>query len=221
MGVAEEILSLKKELSERVKLVAVSKFHPSESVLEAYNAGQRCFAESRPQELAKKVAELPKDIEWHFIGHLQSNKIKLVVPNVALIHSVNSEKLLGEINAFAAKNNLTANVLLEMHIAMEESKQGFTEEELYSLTDRLSENPLSNVRICGMMGMATFTDDSEQVRCEFRKIKKVFDTIKKEHPETDSFKELSIGMTQDYRIAIEEGSTCVRIGTKIFGARQY
>ncbi len=221
MGVAEEILLLKKELPERVRLVAVSKFHPSASVLEAYDAGQRCFAESRPQEMVRKVAELPKDIEWHFIGHLQSNKIKLVVPNAALIHSVDSEKLLAEIDAFAAKNNIVSNVLLEMHIAREESKQGFGEEELYFLMNRLRDNPLRNVRICGLMGMATLTEESEQIRGEFRRIRKVFENIKREHPEMGSFKELSIGMTQDYKIAIEEGSTCVRIGTKIFGARQY
>lgn len=221
MSVASEIASIGAELPEGVRLVAVSKFHTPDLIMEAYGAGQRCFAESRPQELVKKVAELPKDIEWHFIGHLQSNKIKLVVPNVALIHSVGSEKLLREIDSYGARSGIVSNLLLEMHIAREDSKQGFTEDELDALLRALSEAPLQNVRICGLMGMATLTDDRELIRSEFRSLRTMFERVKKEHPELREFRELSIGMTDDYRIAIEEGSTCVRIGTKIFGPRQY
>lgn len=221
MSVASEIASLGAELPGDVRLVAVSKFHTPDLIMEAYEAGQRCFAESRPQELAKKVAELPKDIEWHFIGHLQSNKIKLVVPHVALIHSVGSVKLLREIDSYGARSGIVSNVLLEMHIAEEESKQGFTESGLDDLLRMLREEPLRNVRVCGLMGMATLTDDKEQIRSEFRTIRKIFERVKEEHPELQEFRELSIGMTDDYRIAIEEGSTCVRIGTRIFGPRQY
>lgn len=219
MSISSEIEALRRELPSGVKLLAVSKFHSAEAILEAYNAGQRAFAESRPQELFSKVATLPKDIEWHFIGHLQSNKIKLVVPNVTLIHSVDSEKLLREIDTFALSHGEVSRVLLEVFIAKEESKQGFSEKEVCELLNSLKINKLSNTTICGLMGMATFTSDTEEVRREFGFIHDLFFRLRAFHPELQEFKQLSIGMSEDYRIALECGSTCVRIGTKIFGAR--
>lgn len=222
MDVAAEIVSVRSELPENVKLVAVSKFHSPDSIMEAYNAGQRIFAESRPQELAAKAAQLPKDIEWHFIGHLQSNKIKMVVPCTVLIHSVNSEKLLNEIDSYSSKNGYHSNCLLEMHIAKESTKQGFSFDEIHSLLDRLKSSPLKSTTLCGVMGMATFTDDENEVSSEFAYLADSFRKLKDSHPELlPAFKEISMGMTEDYRIAIKEGSTMVRIGTKIFGPRQY
>lgn len=221
MSVAAEIEALRRELPSGVKLLAVSKFHPTEAIVEAYNAGQRAFAESRPQELAQKTAALAAfgDIEWHFIGHLQSNKIKFVVPNVTLIHSVDSEKLLREIDSFATAHGVRARVLLEVFIAKEETKQGFSEEEVSELLNSLIINKLRSTVVCGLMGMATFTSDSEEVRREFKAISALFKRLQTQHPELKEFTQLSIGMSEDYRIAVEEGSTCVRIGTRIFGPR--
>ena len=220
MSIAQEIININNELPSTVKLVAVSKFHPAESIAEAYGAGQRIFAESRPQELAAKVEVLPKDIEWHFIGHLQTNKLKMVVPHAALIHSVDSRKLLLEINKYAVAKGLKARCLLEMFIAQEESKQGFSKEELMELVGEIAENPLEGVELCGLMGMASFTDDHQKIRGEFRQLAGTFNEIKERYGSAfPQFKELSMGMSNDYPLAIECGSTLVRIGTRIFGSR--
>lgn len=222
MSIGTQIEILKNELPSTVKLVAVSKFNPVEAIQQAYQAGQRIFGESRPQELQQKVALLPDDIKWHFIGHLQTNKLKMVLPYVELIHSVDSERLLMEIDKFAVKNGLKVRCLLELFVAQEESKQGFSEEELMELLDSLQQNPLQGVEICGLMGMASFVEDENQIRGEFRTLKRVYDKVKEKYISTlPQFNELSMGMSGDYRIAIECGSTMVRIGTTIFGARNY
>ena len=222
MSISSEIERLNKELPSTVKLVAVSKFNPSEAIMEAYQAGQRIFGESRPQELLQKVQELPSDIQWHFIGHLQTNKLKMVLPYAAMIHSVDSERLLMEINKYAVKNGLKVKCLLELFVAQEETKQGFSKEELLQLMDKLQQEPLEGVEICGLMGMASFVDDEQQIRGEFAALKQAFDQIKEKYISTHpNFNELSMGMSGDYRIAVELGSTMVRIGTTIFGARNY
>lgn len=277
--ISETIEKLNRELPPDTRLVAVSKFHPLESIIEAYSAGQRVFAESRPQELAAKVKELDGqkygDIEWHFIGHLQTNKLKMVLPYVTMVQSVDSIRLLEAIDAWGVQNGRVIDVLLEYHIAQEEAKQGFTREEILSVL--FGHSTYNGVRFRGLMGMATFTDDEAAVRDDFRKIKELFDEISafaghngdasswdisknadisdiaadvmpaevqagwmadgkvdgmvermvKEMTEgmaegrLSAFDQLSIGMTGDYRIAIEYGSTMVRIGTMIFGERQY
>ena len=222
MSISSEIERLNNELPSTVKLVAVSKFNPSEAIMEAYQAGQRIFGESRPQELLQKVQELPCDIQWHFIGHLQTNKLKMVLPYVSLIHSVDSERLLMEINKYAVKNNLKVKCLLELFVAQEETKQGFSKEELMQLMDKLQQQPLEGVEICGLMGMASFVEDQQQIRGEFAALKEAFDQIREKYISTHpNFNELSMGMSGDYRIAVELGSTMVRIGTTIFGARNY
>ena len=213
---------MKNELPSTVKLVAVSKFNPVEAIQQAYEAGQRIFGESRPQELQQKVTLLPDDIKWHFIGHLQTNKLKMVLPYVELVHSVDSERLLMEIDKFAVKNGLKVRCLLELFVAQEESNQGFSEEELMALLDSLQQNPLQGVEICGLMGMASFVEDENQIRGEFQTLKRVYDKVREKYISTlPQFNELSMGMSGDYRIAIECGSTMVRIGTTIFGARNY
>lgn len=220
MSIAQEIININNELPSTVKLVAVSKFHPAESIEQAYGAGQRIFAESRPQELAAKADVLPKDIEWHFIGHLQTNKLKMVVPYATLIHSVDSRKLLLEINKYALNKGLKARCLLEMFIASEESKQGFSKEELLNMVEELVKEPLAGIEICGLMGMASFTEDQQMIRSEFTKLSDTFKYIKEKYGSNfPEFKELSMGMSNDYPIAIECGSTLVRIGTRIFGSR--
>ncbi|MBQ2243471.1 MAG: YggS family pyridoxal phosphate-dependent enzyme [Bacteroidales bacterium] len=225
MGIAENILQINKELPPSTKLVAVSKFKPVEAVQEAYDAGQRVFAESRPQELKMKVELLPKDIEWHFIGHLQTNKIKMVVPYATLIHSIDSERLLVEVGEYARKNGYRLGVLLELHIAQEESKQGFSSEEILDLLDRISANKelqdkFSNITFRGLMAMASFVDDEVQIRGEFSKLLALNEKIRKKgYPFLENFSELSFGMSGDYHIAAEMGSTMVRIGTSIFGSR--
>jgi pyridoxal phosphate enzyme (YggS family) len=202
--------------------VAVSKFNPAEAIQQAYEAGQRIFGESRPQELFQKVSILPDDIQWHFIGHLQTNKLKMVLPYVALVHSVDSERLLQEINKYALKNNLKVRCLLEVFIAQEESKQGFSKDELFSLLDKLHREPMDGVEICGLMGMASFVEDRDQIAAEFDQLKAIFDQAREKYISTlPNFKELSMGMSGDYDIAVEKGSTLVRIGTSIFGARNY
>ncbi|MBE6226555.1 MAG: YggS family pyridoxal phosphate-dependent enzyme [Bacteroidales bacterium] len=220
MSIAQEIININNELPSTVKLVAVSKFHPAESIEQAYGAGQRIFAESRPQELAAKAEILPKDIEWHFIGHLQTNKLKMVVPYATLIHSVDSRRLLLEINKYALNKGLKTRCLLEMFIACEESKQGFSKEELLELMEELVKEPLEGVEICGLMGMASFTEDQQMIRSEFTRLSDTFKYIKEKYGSNfPEFKELSMGMSNDYPIAIECGSTLVRIGTRIFGSR--
>jgi len=210
MSISNEIVRMNNELPSTVKLVAVSKFKPSNAIAEAYEVGQRAFAESRPQELAQKAATLPEDIEWHFIGHLQTNKIKQVLPVVSLIQSVDSEHLLSAISREALLCNRVVDCLLEVHIAHEESKQGFSFNEARDILSRLDSFP--GVNIIGLMGMASFVDDQEQIRKEFHSLKIFFD----EYP---FLKELSMGMSGDYLIAIDEGATMVRIGTTIFGSR--
>ena len=213
MGIADNIRKLKTELPSTVELVAVSKFKPVEAIREAYDAGQRSFGENRPQELAAKAPQLPADIVWHFIGHLQTNKVKLVVPYASLIHSVDSERLLAEIDKAARAAGKVMDCLLEVHIAEEATKQGFTPDEAVDMARRIADYP--NVRLRGVMGMATFTDDKEQVRREFRTLKAVSDRL--------SFlpdcSVVSMGMSGDWPLAIEEGTTIVRIGTAIFGKR--
>ena len=222
MSISSEIERLNNELPSTVKLVAVSKFNPSEAIMEAYQTGQRIFGESRPQELLQKVQELPGDIQWHFIGHLQTNKLKMVLPYASLIHSVDSERLLMEINKYAVKNNLKVKCLLELFVAQEETKQGFSKEELMQLMEKLQQEPLEGVEICGLMGMASFVEDEQQIRGEFAALKETFDQIREKYISTHpNFNELSMGMSGDYKIAVETGSTMVRIGTTIFGARNY
>lgn len=218
----ENLTLIRKSLSTAVTLVCVSKFHNQKAILEAYNAGERVFGESKVQELVTKYEHLPSDIQWHFIGHLQTNKVKQLVPFVSLIHGVDSLKLLEEINKQAEKADITVKCLLQVHIAREETKFGFSPDELKSLFESNKPTELHNVRICGLMGMATFTDDTELVRAEFRFLKNLFDDIKQNHTmQLPYFQELSMGMSDDYPIAVEEGSTMVRIGSKIFGQRIY
>ena len=219
--IAEEIRILGEELPSNVKLVAVSKFHPAEAVMEAYEAGQRLFGESRPQELYAKAAALPGDISWHFIGHLQTNKLKMVLPYVSMVESVDTVHLLEAIDRWGRANGRTTDVLLEMHIASEDTKQGFSEEEISAVVADASRYP--SVRIQGLMGMATFTDDESVVRRDFARLVSMRDKILAGGcpglPE--GFGILSFGMTHDYRIAVEMGAGIVRIGTLIFGERTY
>ena len=220
MSIASTILQLKKDLPSTVTLVAVSKFKPVEAIREAYDAGQRVFGENRPQELAAKAQVLPGDIQWHLIGHLQTNKVKLVLPYVTLIHSVDSERLLAAIDKEARAMGRTVDCLLEIHIAQETTKQGFLPEEAEALAAHIGEYP--NVRLRGVMGMATFTDDMAQVRGEFRHLHDIYIHLKETYfQDNPDFKELSMGMTDDYPIAVEEGSTIIRVGSAIFGARDY
>ena len=213
MSIASAIRQLKQELPSTVQLVAVSKFKPAEDIREAYAAGQRIFGESRPQELAAKAQVLPPDIEWHFIGHLQTNKVKQVVPYATLIHSVDSQRLLAEIDRTARAMGKTVDILFEIHISGESSKQGFTPEEAEALAGQIGSYP--SVRLRGVMGMASLTDDRERVRQEFRQLKSLADKLSV-IPGCD---QVSMGMSDDWRIAVEEGTTLVRIGTFIFGKR--
>ncbi len=205
-----------------VRLVAVSKFHPAEAIREAYEAGQRIFGESREQELSEKRKELPDDIEWHFIGHLQTNKVKYIAPYIALIHAADSYKLLAEINKQAAKHNRVIPCLLEIHIAQEESKYGFTPESCRAMLEEGKWKRLDHVRIAGIMGMATNTGDEAQIEQEFHTLKALFDEWKQAFfADRPGFKEISMGMSHDYPIAVRAGSTMVRVGSKIFGDRVY
>lgn len=207
------------EIGNEVRLVAVSKTKPVEDILDLYNLGQRDFGENYVQELVEKAAQLPKDICWHFIGHLQTNKVKLIASFVQLIHGVDSLKLLKEINKEAAKNNRVIDCLLQVHIAQEETKFGFDAEELHSLTLELANSKMVNVRVIGLMGMASFTDDGSKVRREFQKLKSILDFWNKSQTPDLRLQILSMGMSSDYKIAIEEGSTMVRIGSLLFGER--
>ena len=220
MSIAQNITQLHKELPPQVKLVAVSKFHPVESIEEALDAGQKVFGENRPQEFEKKVQALSgRGIEWHFIGHLQTNKLKMVLPYADLVESVDSDRLLAAVNDWGAKAGKIIPVLLELHVAAEESKQGFYEEEILDIMFRA--DSFKNVRFCGLMGMATNTDREEDIRADFGRIKAFYDYLRDLFPEYECFTELSIGMSGDWRIATEYGATIVRIGTAIFGERQY
>ncbi|MBE6251899.1 MAG: YggS family pyridoxal phosphate enzyme [Bacteroidales bacterium] len=253
--IAESLHTLRKALPSGVELVAVSKFHPVERLMEAYEAGQRVFAESRPQELAAKVPQLPSDIQWHFIGHLQTNKLKLVLPYVSLVQSVDSLHLLQAISAWGTANNKVVDVLLELHLGAEETKQGFSEDEILALligagtpsethghprpckregpaaegcgrglseAKEVSEGvpaPMAGIRIRGLMGMATNTDDMAVVEKDFERIEALYNKIKASGRE--GFDVLSIGMSQDWPVAVRHGATMVRIGTDIFGPREY
>lgn len=222
MSVASEIERFTDELPANVRLVAVSKFHPVEKLMEAYSAGQRIFGESRVQELVQKAQEMPADVQWHFIGHLQTNKVRALLPHVSLIHSVDSERLLDCIDKEAERIGRTVDVLLQIHVAQEEAKFGFTLQEITQLANSGKLTAMSHVRVVGVMAMATNTDEDAEIRREFAEAHHVFYTLKDgcffgdEH-----FCELSMGMSDDYRLAIAEGSTMVRIGTTIFGAREY
>ncbi len=219
MSIKQEIERLRGELPEGVKLLAVSKFHPVEALQEAYDAGQRAFGESRPQELKAKQAVLPADIEWHMIGHLQTNKIKYIAPYVHLIESLDSERLAEAIDKEAAKCGRTIDCLLEVHITAEESKSGWDYAELLAFVRAGGFERLPNIRIRGVMGMATFTDDEATVRADFERLKAC--KVELAQYFGDEFDTLSMGMSDDYPIAIEYGSTEVRIGSTIFGAREY
>ncbi|MBI1769367.1 MAG: YggS family pyridoxal phosphate-dependent enzyme [Bacteroidetes bacterium] len=221
MDIRKNIAFFQNQLTTNVcRLVAVSKTHPVEKIKEAYDAGQRIFGENKVQELCAKQPLLPNDIEWHLIGHLQTNKVKQIAPFVSLIHSVDSFKLLEEINKQGKKLNRVIPCLLQVYIANEETKFGLDEEELLALIQSGKIAALDSVKVAGLMGMGTFTDNKEQVRMEFRGLKKLFDKINEmKLPSSVEMKELSMGMSQDYEMAIEEGSTLVRIGTAIFGSR--
>jgi PLP dependent protein len=220
MNIGKNISEIKKSLPASVKLVAVTKTKPPEIIMDAYRAGHKIFGENKAQELMQKYGELPKDIEWHFIGHLQSNKAKYITPFVSMIHGIDSFKILKAVNKEARKNNRIVPCLLQFHIAQEETKFGLSEEEAQEILTSESFAAMKNVSIAGVMGMATFTENEVQVRQELKKLKTIFEKLKNEfftgNPE---FREISMGMSDDYSIAIEEGSTMVRIGSKIFGSR--
>lgn len=217
MSVAENLSELKKEIPSQVKLVAVTKTHPVEKILEAYNAGHRIFGENKVQELVKKYESLPKDIEWHLIGHLQTNKVKQLIPFVSLIHSVDSLKLLKEINKCAEKINRVVDCLLQIHIAQEETKFGLSFEEAEEILNSKEFSEMKNIRVTGLMGMATLTKEESLTRKEFRLLKKYFDKLKTLR---SSLVTLSMGMSSDYKIAIDEGSNLIRVGSLIFGKRK-
>lgn len=222
MNIAENIRKIKSELPEGVLLVAVSKTKPNEEILQAYNTGHRVFGENKVQELVRKYEELPKDIEWHFIGHLQTNKVKYIAPFVHLIHGIDSLKLLKTVNKEAVKNNRVISCLIQFHIARESTKFGFLPDEARAMLASEEFSQLKNVQICGVMGMATFTDDEAQIRSEFKTLAGYFESLKNDYfKDAEHFREISMGMSDDYRIAIEEGSTIIRVGSKIFGERNY
>ncbi|GAB5525701.1 MAG: YggS family pyridoxal phosphate-dependent enzyme [Roseivirga sp.] len=223
MSIKNKITEYREKLRKYdTRLIAVSKTKPNEDLLQAYEAGQRDFGENKVQELARKSEELPKDIKWHMIGHLQRNKVKYLAPFVHLIHSVDSPRLAKEINKQAAKNDRVIDCLLQVYIANEDTKFGFSEEELMDFLTSDEFNQLRNIRITGLMGMATNTEDQVQIRSEFASLKRISDRIGAElSTDQISMQELSMGMTSDYVIACEEGSTMVRIGSAIFGSRNY
>ena len=218
----EKYDEIRASLPAGVRLVAVSKFKPAEDISALYQHGQRVFGENHAQEMKAKHEILPQDIEWHFIGHLQTNKVKYIAPYVSMIHSIDSFDLLKEVNKHAAKHNRVIPCLLPFHIASEETKFGFSQAECEEMLQSADFQELKNVKIHGVMGMATFTDDQEQVRREFHHLHQIFDELKTHFfSQNPDFKELSMGMTEDYPIAIQEGSTLIRIGSAIFGPRNY
>ena len=218
MMIAERIHGLRERLPAGVELVAVSKFHPVEQLGEAYAAGQRRFGESRVQELVAKVPQLPADVEWHFIGHLQKNKVRQLMPHVAMIQSIDTLELLHLVDKEAARLGRTVDVLLELHVAAEQAKSGFLPEEIVAIAERGELNQLSNTILRGVMAMATFTDDMAQVDREFAVVESTFNRLKKIIG-LPSFNQVSMGMSDDWQVAIKHGSTMVRIGTEIFGPR--
>ena len=219
--IAENLLNIKSKLPSGTRLVAVSKFHPVEKLQEAYDAGQRLFAESRPQEMAAKVPQMPADVQWHFIGHLQTNKLKLVLPYATLVESVDTLRLLVSIERWGAENERTVSVLLEQHISQDATKQGFTEAEILMVLTQAVRGAFPHIRFCGLMGMATLTDDSGVIHGDFSRLAETFAKAHSMFPELTEFKELSMGMSDDWPLALEHGSTLVRIGTAIFGPREY
>lgn len=219
MSIASNLNTIKATLPEHVTLVAVSKTKPVSDLMQAYEAGQRIFGENKIQEMTEKWEEMPKDIQWHMIGHVQSNKVKFMAPYVTLIHGVDSLKLLQEINKQALKNNRTIDCLLQIYIAEEESKFGLDENELTELLTSVEFKELKNIRILGLMGMATFTEDHNQIKKEFTHLKSIFDSIEEQKADNCTLNTISMGMSGDYQLAIECGSTMVRIGSSIFGGR--
>ncbi|MGJ5642072.1 YggS family pyridoxal phosphate-dependent enzyme [Formosa sp. S-31] len=221
MSIQNQLNTIKSALPQQVTLVAVSKTKPVSDILEAYNAGQRIFGENKIQEMAEKHEQLPKDIEWHMIGHVQRNKVKYMASFVNLIHGVDNEKLLVEINKQALKHKRIINCLLQIKIADEDSKFGMSEHEATTLLQSEVFASLKNINIVGLMGMATFTDNESQIKAEFTQLKTIFNTISALKETTEDFKIISMGMSGDYELAIACGSTMVRIGSSIFGARNY
>lgn len=221
MSIAENLLSIKNNLPENVTLVAVSKTKPVTDLMEAYNAGQRIFGENKIQEMTEKWEQMPKDIQWHMIGHVQTNKVKFMAEYVSLIHGVDSLKLLQEINKQAQKHNRIIDCLLQIHIAEEATKFGLDEEELNEILNFVQNNEeeLKNIRIVGLMGMATFTNNQDQIKKEFTHLKSVFDAKQNLKSEICNLKSLSMGMSGDYKLAIDCGSTMIRVGSSIFGNR--
>ena len=220
--IKENLDIIRATVPSNVTLIAVSKTKPVSDLQEAYDAGQRIFGENKALEMRDKHQVLPEDIQWHFIGHLQTNKIKYIASFVTLIHAIDSLSLLEAVDKEAAKNNRVIDCLLQFHIAQEETKFGLDLEEARAMLESESYKKLKNINICGVMGMATFTDDSAQVRNEFKSLKNIFETLKENYfVGNESFMEISMGMSDDYPIAIEEGATMVRVGSKIFGARNY
>lgn len=218
--IKHNIATIRSTIPYGVELVCVSKFHSADAIQQAYDAGERCFGESRAQELVQKVSALPSDIEWHFIGHLQRNKVKMVVPYVSLIHSIDSLELLREVERCAAAHNRIVRVLLQVHIAQEKQKFGFSANELRRLMETCSEADYAHVQVCGLMGMATFTDSEEQISAEFKTLRALFDELKAGVcARNEHFNILSMGMSDDYPLAIACGSTMVRVGSAIFGSR--
>jgi PLP dependent protein len=222
MDIGKNILAIKNKLPEGVKLVAVSKTKPNEDILAAYHVGHRIFGENKVQDLTKKYEELPKDIEWHFIGHPQSNKVKYIAPFISLIHGVDSLKLLKIINKEGKKNDRKIKCLLQFHIAEESTKFGLTIDEAREILNSESFSNCTHVEVVGVMGMATYTDDETQIRKEFKVLYNIFKQLKNEYfSGSEGFCEISMGMSADYPIALEEGSTMIRVGSMIFGARNY
>lgn len=222
MSIAQNLQCITAQLPQGVRLVAVSKFHPVDKVMEAYNVGQRIFGENRAQELAAKAPQMPTDIEWHFIGHLQKNKVRMIMPWASTIQSIDSIQLLQLVNKEAARIDHHVNVLLQLHVAKEQTKSGFSIDEVLKAAEEGAFNNLSNVTICGVMAMATFTDDMNQVSSEFELVLNTFLTLRDKHfAGNPAFKEISMGMSDDWPVAVKHGATLVRIGTDIFGAREY
>ncbi|WP_188050460.1 YggS family pyridoxal phosphate-dependent enzyme [Flavobacterium sp. GP15] len=219
MAIAENLVSIKSTLPKQVTLVAVSKTKPVSDLMQAYEAGQRIFGENKIQEMAEKYQEMPKDILWHMIGHVQTNKVKFMAPFVHLIHGVDSLKLLQEIDKQAKKNNRIIDCLLQIHIAEEETKFGLNQEELIALVSSSLFEEMKNIQIIGVMGMATFTDDKAQVKKEFSHLKNIFENLQRMNPKNSQLNTISMGMSGDYQMAIDCGSTMVRIGSSIFGGR--
>lgn len=222
MSIAENLKKIEQEIPNNVKIIAVSKTHPKEMIQEVYDFGHRVFGENKAQEMTDKYEALPKDIEWHMIGHLQTNKVKYIAPFVSMIHSVDSLKLLKEIDKEAIKNNRVIDCLLQIDIANEDTKFGMLEKEAIELLSSEDFAQLNNIRICGVMGIGSITEDINKTRQEFKNLKVTFLTLKEKFfKNEDYFTEISMGMSSDYDIAIEEGSTIVRIGSLIFGQRDY